>query len=91
MDHVGIVDDDLDAATAFFRELGLVPQGDGTVVVTRLQAQGAELVGEVVDYEDDYRPRYIRGPAGVITRSARSPHDRPYLAWFDETGERRRL
>jgi catechol 2,3-dioxygenase-like lactoylglutathione lyase family enzyme len=31
MDHVGIVVDDLEAATAFFVELGLVLQGEGTV------------------------------------------------------------
>jgi catechol 2,3-dioxygenase-like lactoylglutathione lyase family enzyme len=31
MDHVGIVVDDLAAATAFFAELGLEPQGDGQV------------------------------------------------------------
>jgi catechol 2,3-dioxygenase-like lactoylglutathione lyase family enzyme len=31
MDHVGIVVDDLAAATAFFAELGLQPQGDGRV------------------------------------------------------------
>jgi catechol 2,3-dioxygenase-like lactoylglutathione lyase family enzyme len=31
MDHVGIVVDDLAAATEFFVELGLVLQGDGSV------------------------------------------------------------
>jgi catechol 2,3-dioxygenase-like lactoylglutathione lyase family enzyme len=31
MDHVGIVVDDLAAATEFFAELGLVPQGEGAV------------------------------------------------------------
>ena len=31
MDHVGIVVDDLPAATAFFVELGLEPQGEGPV------------------------------------------------------------
>jgi catechol 2,3-dioxygenase-like lactoylglutathione lyase family enzyme len=31
MDHVGIVVDDLAAATEFFAELGLVPQGEGEV------------------------------------------------------------
>jgi catechol 2,3-dioxygenase-like lactoylglutathione lyase family enzyme len=31
MEHVGIVVDDLAAATAFFAELGLEPQGDGSV------------------------------------------------------------
>jgi catechol 2,3-dioxygenase-like lactoylglutathione lyase family enzyme len=31
MDHVGIVVDDLEAATAFFRELGLELQGEASV------------------------------------------------------------
>ena len=35
-------------------------------VVARLRAHGAELVGEVVQYEDWYRLAYIRGPEGII-------------------------
>lgn len=35
-------------------------------VVRRLRAHGAELVGEVVQYEDTYRLCYIRGPEGII-------------------------
>ena len=35
-------------------------------VVARLLAHGAELVGEVVQYEDAYRLAYIRGPEGII-------------------------
>jgi catechol 2,3-dioxygenase-like lactoylglutathione lyase family enzyme len=35
-------------------------------VVTRLRAHGAELVGEVVQYEDTYRLCYVRGPEGII-------------------------
>lgn len=35
-------------------------------VVARLLAHGAELVGEVVQYEDVYRLAYIRGPEGII-------------------------
>ena len=35
-------------------------------VVARLRAHGAELVGEVVQYEDTYRLAYIRGPEGII-------------------------
>ena len=34
--------------------------------VTRLRANGAELIGEVVQYEDKYRLCYMRGPAGII-------------------------
>lgn len=35
-------------------------------VLGRLRAHGAELVGEVAQYEDIYRYCYARGPAGVI-------------------------
>jgi len=39
-------------------------------VVARLRAHGAELVGEVVQYEDTYRLCYIRGPEGIIVALA---------------------
>jgi predicted enzyme related to lactoylglutathione lyase len=35
-------------------------------VLARLRAHGAELVGEVAQYEDIYRLCYIRGPEGII-------------------------
>jgi catechol 2,3-dioxygenase-like lactoylglutathione lyase family enzyme len=35
-------------------------------VVARLRILGAELVGEVVQYEDSYRLCYVRGPEGII-------------------------
>ena len=38
--------------------------------VARLRANGAELVGEVVQYEDKYRLCYMRGPAGIIVALA---------------------
>ena len=38
--------------------------------VARLRAGGAELVGEVVQYEDKYRLCYMRGPAGIIVALA---------------------
>jgi catechol 2,3-dioxygenase-like lactoylglutathione lyase family enzyme len=133
MDNVLIVVDDLDAAKAFFVELGMELEGETTVegpsvdrliglqnvratlalmrtpdghgrieldkfhtpeairtgpekapvnelgirrimlsvadideMVARLLAHGAELVGEVVQYEDMYRLAYIRGPEGII-------------------------
>ena len=133
MDNVLIVVDDLEAAKAFFVELGMELEGETTVegpsvdrliglqnvsatlalmrtpdghgrieldkfhtpeairtgpenvpvnalgirrimlavddiddIVARLLTHSAELVGEVVQYEDTYRLAYIRGPEGII-------------------------
>jgi catechol 2,3-dioxygenase-like lactoylglutathione lyase family enzyme len=38
--------------------------------VARLRATGAELVGEVAQYENMYRLCYVRGPAGIIVSLA---------------------
>jgi catechol 2,3-dioxygenase-like lactoylglutathione lyase family enzyme len=35
-------------------------------MVSRLSKHGAQLVGEVVQYEDTYRVCYIRGPEGLL-------------------------
>jgi catechol 2,3-dioxygenase-like lactoylglutathione lyase family enzyme len=137
MDNVGIVVDDLEAATAFFAELGMelegrmlvdgqwaariagldeirldvammrTPDGHSRLelmkfhkpiavsaepenapantlgirrimfavddiedVLTRLRTHGAELVGEVEQYEDSYRLCYVRGPEGIIVALA---------------------
>ena len=35
-------------------------------IVARLRGHGAELVGEMVQYEDKYRLCYIRGPEGLL-------------------------
>ena len=35
-------------------------------VVARLRGHGAELVGEIAQYEDLYRLCYVRGPEGII-------------------------
>jgi len=137
MDNVGIVVDDLDAAVAFFTELGMklegrmaiegswadnvvglddmrseiammrIPDAPGRLelakyhtpeaitpepeitpantlglhrvmfavddiedVIARLRTHGAELVGEVAQYEDKYRLCYMRGPAGIIVALA---------------------
>src|SRR5215212_2292664 len=133
MDNVLIVVDDLEAATAFFVELGMelegetqvegpwvdstvglngvradiamlrTPDGHGRVelsrfhapaavrgepedapantlgmrrimfavddvddAVARLSSHGAELVGEIAQYEDLYRLCYVRGPEGIV-------------------------
>jgi catechol 2,3-dioxygenase-like lactoylglutathione lyase family enzyme len=137
MDNVLIVVDDLEAAKAFFVELGMVLEGQATVegpevdrlvglagvrsdiamlrtpdghgrieldkfhtppaisvapqnapvnllgirrimfavddieeVLARLRSHGAELVGEVVRYEDAYRLCYVRGPEGIMVALA---------------------
>jgi len=38
--------------------------------VARLRANGAELIGEVAQYENKYRLCYMRGPAGIIVSLA---------------------
>ncbi|HEX5013870.1 MAG TPA: VOC family protein [Candidatus Limnocylindrales bacterium] len=137
MDNVLIVVDDVEAATAFFVDLGLVLEGRMTVegetvdrllgltgvradlitlrtpdgharieldkfhappavrdggehapvnalgirrmmfevddidaVLGRLRSDGAQLIGEVVQYEDSYRLCYVRGPEGIIVALA---------------------
>ena len=137
LDHVSVVVDDLETASAFFTELGMTvegrmpiegpwvdrvngienvqvdivmmrtPDGHGKLELTkfrnpklveiepaiappntlglrsvmfavesvddtvaRLLAIGAELIGEVVQYEDKYRLCYMRGPAGIIVALA---------------------
>jgi catechol 2,3-dioxygenase-like lactoylglutathione lyase family enzyme len=136
MDHAGVVVDDLEAAIAFFLELGLELAGEATVegrwldrvvglddvrvdiavmrtpdshgkleltkfqmppatttepnapantlglrsimfavddiedVAARLRAHGAELVGELDQYEEIYRLCYVRGPDGIIVALA---------------------
>ena len=65
---------DLEPAIAPPNALGLrsvmftVDSVDDTVA--RLRATGAELIGEVVQYEDKYRLCYMRGPAGIIVSLA---------------------
>jgi catechol 2,3-dioxygenase-like lactoylglutathione lyase family enzyme len=137
MDNVAVVVDDLDAAVAFFSELGMLVEGrqhiegafaDQTVglegvrsdiammctpdghgrleltryhhpvasaadpprpppntlglhrvmfavddiddTVARLRTHGAELLGEVAQYESIFRLCYLRGPAGIIVALA---------------------
>jgi catechol 2,3-dioxygenase-like lactoylglutathione lyase family enzyme len=139
MDNVLLVVDDLEAAIAFFAELGLELEGQTTVegqsvdrivglngvksdiammrtqdgygieldkfhtppavraepedapvnalgirrimfavddiedVLARLRTHGAELVGEVVQYENGYRLCYVRGPEGIMIALAQEP------------------
>jgi predicted enzyme related to lactoylglutathione lyase len=39
-------------------------------VLDRLQSHGAELLGELAQFEDGYRLCYLRGPAGSIVALA---------------------
>ncbi|BAH48782.1 VOC family protein [Rhodococcus opacus] len=43
---------------------------DIDATVAGLRARGAELVGEVAQYQDSYRLCYLRGPAGIIVALA---------------------
>jgi catechol 2,3-dioxygenase-like lactoylglutathione lyase family enzyme len=51
-------------ALGYLRVMFTVLDIDDTVA--RLRKYGAELVGEVVQYEDAYRLCYIRGPEGLL-------------------------
>ena len=51
-------------ALGYLRVMFAVEDVDDTLA--RLRPLGAELVGEVVQYEDQYRLCYIRGPEGIL-------------------------
>lgn len=51
-------------ALGYLRVMFVVGAIDETLA--RLRKRGAQLVGEVVQYEDVYRLCYIRGPEGVL-------------------------
>src|SRR6476659_8611191 len=51
-------------ALGYLRVMFAVDDLDDTL--TRLRRHGAELVDEVVQYEDVYRLCYIRGPEGIL-------------------------
>jgi catechol 2,3-dioxygenase-like lactoylglutathione lyase family enzyme len=51
-------------ALGYLRAMFTVSDIDETL--TRLRKHGAQLVGEVVQYEDLYRLCYIRGPEGLL-------------------------
>src|SRR5262249_37476110 len=51
-------------ALGYMRVMFAVDDIDDTL--TRLRRHGAQLVGEVVQYEDAYRLCYIRGPEGLL-------------------------
>ncbi|MFN8470515.1 MAG: VOC family protein [Caldilineaceae bacterium] len=45
-------------------------------MVARLSKHGAQLVGEVMQYEDSYRLCYIRGPEGILIGLAQDTSNR---------------
>jgi catechol 2,3-dioxygenase-like lactoylglutathione lyase family enzyme len=51
-------------ALGYLRVMFAVEDIDDTLA--RLRKRGAQLVGEVVQYEDAYRLCYIRGPEGLL-------------------------
>src|SRR6187431_3029807 len=51
-------------ALGYLRVMFTVSDIDETLA--RLRKHGAQLVGEVVQYEDSYRLCYIRGPEGLL-------------------------
>lgn len=51
-------------ALGYLRAMFAVSDIDETL--ERLQKRGAQLVGEVVQYENIYRLAYIRGPEGLL-------------------------
>ncbi len=61
-------------ALGYLRVMFTVEDIDETV--TRLRKHGAQLVGEVVQYEDSYRLCYIRGPEGLLIGLAQETQNR---------------
>src|SRR5918912_630201 len=51
-------------ALGYLRVMFVVDDLDDTL--TRLRTRGAQLVDEVVQYEDAYRLCYVRGPEGIL-------------------------
>ena len=51
-------------ALGYLRVMFTVENLDDTLA--RLRSHGAELVDEVVQYEDQYRLCYVRGPEGIL-------------------------
>jgi catechol 2,3-dioxygenase-like lactoylglutathione lyase family enzyme len=51
-------------ALGYLRIMFAVDDIDDTLA--RLRRHGAELVGELAQYEDEYRLCYVRGPEGIL-------------------------
>ena len=70
MDHVGVVVDDLEAATAFFVELGMELDGEAPVEGRWVDRVVGLADVRVAQYEDKYLLCYVRGPEGIIVALA---------------------
>jgi catechol 2,3-dioxygenase-like lactoylglutathione lyase family enzyme len=62
-------------ALGYLRVMFAVDDLDETL--GRLRERGAQLVGEVVQYQDSYRLCYIRGPEGLLIGLAQQLNLRP--------------
>jgi predicted enzyme related to lactoylglutathione lyase len=62
-------------ALGYLRVMFTVEDIDDTL--GRLRKRGAELVGEVVQYEQAYRLCYIRGPEGILLGLAEELGQKP--------------
>src|SRR4051812_37514456 len=61
-------------ALGYLRVMFAVEDIDDTLA--RLRKHGAQLVGELVQYEDSYRLCYIRGPEGLLIGLAQETSNR---------------
>lgn len=61
-------------ALGYLRSMFTVKDIDDTVL--RLQKHGAELVGEIVQYENSYRLCYMRGPEQILIGLAEELNDK---------------
>ena len=61
-------------ALGYLRVMFAVDNIDETLA--RLQQHGAQLVGDVVQYEESYRLCYLRGPEGLLIGLAEELHAR---------------
>src|SRR5215510_11537402 len=61
-------------ALGYLRVMFAVEDIDETLA--RLRKHGAQLVGEVVQYQDSYRLCYIRGPEGILIGLAQETSNR---------------
>jgi catechol 2,3-dioxygenase-like lactoylglutathione lyase family enzyme len=60
-------------ALGYLRVMFNVPDLNGTLA--RLKPLGAELVGEIIDYEGVYRLCYVRGPERILIGLAESLYE----------------